>query len=972
MIKRVWVTCLFCVWYFITVAQYFQTGEDPACLRWRQIQTPDFQLIYPEEFEGQAQRMASCFEKVYAYGSATMHHKPRKISIIFHTRTIQSNGLVGWAPRRMELFTPPHQAIYAQDWLEQLAIHEFRHVVQVDKIHSEIPAIIRLLLGEQGDAFITGIYLPFWFIEGDAVVTETALSTAGRGRLPSFLMEHRAQLVEKGKFSFDKAVNGSFRNYVPNHYNLGYLLVGESRARYGSYIWSNVLDQLARKPYSLNPVNRSLKKSIGMNQERLYTTIFDSLQSAWIREDRHFTPDQRKTVTKSYPDFREYRFNHILPGGEIVSLKSDYDHLPGFIKIDSLGNESVIFTPGKIPDESVGYRNNLIIWSELVPDIRWSHSGKTLLRIYNVVTRQLKTIIPDYKGFAPSISPDEHNVAVVEADFGNKYYLSVYDAGTGKLSARYQTPGNRYLFSPVWKDNEELYVIVLTEKGKEIAAIRPFTGELRWLSNPQMGEIKHLVPAGDQLYFTGTYAGKDELYSLHIASGEVKRLVTARFGLDYPALTQDSKKLIFSDYTSNGYRLSSLDTDKISADYICNVTKVNNELADKLALQEPGIVNFSDMELFPYPSKPYRKGLHLFNFHSWGPFSLDAGSYTIQPGFSMASQNKLGTAQTTLGYRWNIQEKEGQYYIDFEYRGFYPVISVSGTTGKRNDKYYQITVIRDQAGKEIRRDTSLIPFSWKQSDLGVSVKLPLNFSRGRYSRLIQPSVTYQLSDYSHTTSTPSKFIEGISRSVSWRLGIYDLLRQAYRDLQPRWGYITDISYRHSPFGGPDRTKLAGAELLAYLPGFFLHHGFSAYGGIQMRTRGIYRSYNDVNLPAGWTVNNLPGWWSRADKDFIMTYSARYTFPVLYPDWNLSKLVYCRRVKAALFYDLGWIQGEEVQNGRTISSQKESLTSFGTDITADLHLLRFYAPFDAGMKIIYLPAIRKTSFQLLLSVDFTSL
>jgi hypothetical protein len=132
-------TFLLVFWGNAVFGQYFSTGEDPARLRWRQISTLNFQLIYPDDFEEQAQKLANYFEKVYKYGGNTLNHNPRKISVIFHNQTVKSNGLVGWAPRRMEIFTPPHQAIYAQDWLEQLAIHEFRHVVQIDKIHSQLP-----------------------------------------------------------------------------------------------------------------------------------------------------------------------------------------------------------------------------------------------------------------------------------------------------------------------------------------------------------------------------------------------------------------------------------------------------------------------------------------------------------------------------------------------------------------------------------------------------------------------------------------------------------------------------------------------------------------------------------------------------------------------------------------------------------------------------------------------------------------
>ncbi|HSO88400.1 MAG TPA: hypothetical protein VLQ91_17740, partial [Draconibacterium sp.] len=198
-------------------AQYFQTGQDPASLKWRQINTENFQIIYPDYYEGQSQKLASIMEIVYKKGGQTLKYQPKKISIILHTQTVKSNGLVAWAPKRAEFYTIPHQGIYAQNWIEQLAIHEFRHVVQIDKVNSELPKIIKILLGEQGTALVFGTYLPWWFIEGDAVVSETALSNSGRGRFPSFLMEHKALAVEKGIYKYDKAYNGSYKNYVPDH-----------------------------------------------------------------------------------------------------------------------------------------------------------------------------------------------------------------------------------------------------------------------------------------------------------------------------------------------------------------------------------------------------------------------------------------------------------------------------------------------------------------------------------------------------------------------------------------------------------------------------------------------------------------------------------------------------------------------------------------------------------------------------------
>ena len=189
----------------IANAQFFQTGQDPSCIQWRQINTPEFQVIYPEDFEKEAQRLVFILTKTYEYGTKTMAVEPKKLSVVLHTYTSNSNGLVAWAPKRMELYTTPNQKIYSQDWLEQLALHEFRHLLQMDKIQSELPFLLKMILGEQATAMVTGLYLPLWLMEGEAVVAETAQSQSGRGRSASFSMEYRAQLTENGKYSYDKA-----------------------------------------------------------------------------------------------------------------------------------------------------------------------------------------------------------------------------------------------------------------------------------------------------------------------------------------------------------------------------------------------------------------------------------------------------------------------------------------------------------------------------------------------------------------------------------------------------------------------------------------------------------------------------------------------------------------------------------------------------------------------------------------------
>ena len=117
----------------ILPAQYFDSGQDPSKIKWNQINTEHFQLIFPKEFEAEAQRLANVLDYVYTYGSRTLEHQPKKISVLLHTQSTIANAFVTWAPKRAEFYTIPPQNIYPQNWLDQLAIHEYRHVVQIDK-----------------------------------------------------------------------------------------------------------------------------------------------------------------------------------------------------------------------------------------------------------------------------------------------------------------------------------------------------------------------------------------------------------------------------------------------------------------------------------------------------------------------------------------------------------------------------------------------------------------------------------------------------------------------------------------------------------------------------------------------------------------------------------------------------------------------------------------------------------------------
>jgi hypothetical protein len=942
-------------------SQYFSTGQEPAKIKWRQINTEHFQLIYPEEYEQKAQQLAYVFEKTYDYGYQTLGHSPRKISVMLHTHTVQSNGLVAWAPKRMELFTTPHQKIYAQDWLEELAIHEFRHVVQMDKIQDELPALLPILFGEQAAAAVVGAYLPFWFIEGDAVVAETALSNSGRGRLASFLMENKAQVVENGLYSYNKASLGSFKDFVPNRYKFGYWMVGGTRKKYGSNVWSKVLSEIAQKPLSISPVNRILKQETGFNQRGLYQDLFLDYQEKWNEEINSLTQTTSTFITKASKFYSNYTQAFPANDSTIIALKRDRSDLTRIVEISS-DKEKTIFTPGSIFQESFSGRENMLIWSERRPNVRWTHADRSVIVIYNQTTEVKKVFSIENKLFSPTLSPDLTRFAAVEVDKTNHYFLSIFNLKTGERLKQFQLPQNQFIFTPCWDDRGQmLYFVSLSSKGKSLTSISIDNGQFETLLNGGFHEIRSPYYYDGKVYFTGSFTGIDNIYSFNLRSNETKQLSSVRFGADYPAII--GSQLLFSNYSSGGYQLAVLSSNSFLNKPFDEIQLKKYELANTLAEQEKQVIDFSGKEEASYNTKPYRKAAHLFNFHSWAPAYVDVNDYDIEPGISLFSQNKLGTAETRLGYEYNLQEETGKYIAGFTYSGFFPVLDAEFNYGKRKSQYFQIKNTVDQAGNVVDSDTTIQQFSWNQLRFDGGISFPLHFSQGQFSQYIRPQVEYSYQRISHTNTTPPEFPSGFYHSIAYQLYLQNSTGLAELDLAPRFAQTLELTLRNGLKSKSEIGTLSAIQSNLFFPGICRNHGIKLYNGFQTNEQGSSFA-NHVRFPRGY---------SSFQNTKMYSMGIDYIMPLLYPDLSVGKFIYLKRLRTSLFYDFANVRGNSYSaEGEYIGSFSRDMNSVGIDLLGDGHLLRIVTPVTVGIRNAYHPKEQSFYFQFLFSVNFDSL
>ena len=170
--------------------------------------------------------MSNTLEHLIGGVIKSLNKKPRPITILLQNQGVISNGFVQLAPRRSEFYTTPPQNLD----FNGLAIHELRHVVQFDKLSTSLKAPFF----EELALAIFGISLPPWFYEGDAVGMETALSHAGRGRLPDWELIFKTNTLSTLPYSYSKNYFGSLKDFTPGYYQLGYFMTTKLRRDYGT------------------------------------------------------------------------------------------------------------------------------------------------------------------------------------------------------------------------------------------------------------------------------------------------------------------------------------------------------------------------------------------------------------------------------------------------------------------------------------------------------------------------------------------------------------------------------------------------------------------------------------------------------------------------------------------------------------------------------------------------------------------
>ncbi len=957
---------VFVIMWFPVNAQYYSSGADPASTKWSKIETENFKIVFPDFYEEQGQYIAKVMEKVYRLGSKSLNHNPKKVSILVHAQTAYSNGFVTWAPKRMELYTTPHQQMYAQDWIQQLAIHEFRHVGQIDKLNNGFSKMLSFILGDQAIGAVLGLYVPMWFLEGDAVAAETGLSKVGRGRMPEFEQGIRAQVMDKNIYSYNKAVFGSYKDYIPNHYEMGYQLVAGARAKYGAEVWQEALSETAKRSYSITPFNHGIKRVTGINKTHLYQETFDYLRKEWMKQDSLTTQSSYNNLTKKDSKFVNFRFPVMMKDGYVVAQISGPGEISRFVKIDNKGKYTTLYTPGNIGDEPFSYAKNILCWAEYVPDTRWENQMYSVIKTYDISTNKAKIISRKSNYFSPVISPDGNIIAAVYANSAGDCSIVLMDSSTGSKLDEVSYNDNNYLFTPSWNsDGKSIVCVALTREGKQIVLLDVLTKKWKPVTKPSFSEIT--LPKWNQnneILFTASYTGKNDIYKVGVEDKRVTQITESKYGATGAVSVLGGEKLLYSNYTADGYQLVSINKSDFVNNDLSEVQDNSIKLYQDISKQENSVIDFSDIENEPdYMVKTYSKW-NLFNLHSWAPAFININDKKVSYGASLLSQNLLGTTETIIGYNADSQMSREKYYFNFNYWGWYPVINFEIKAGDQKYKFNGISNIQGDSAIWQYINSRLYQ---TQFELGTSI--PFNLTNGKMYSLLQPSVEYH---YYHRTGysvDKTLFVHQDSgwspveesqyvipdmdySSMEYGLYFHRIKKSSQRDVSSRWGQIIEFKYQHNPIGKSNYGSISMLRSRLYFPGLGLHHSIRLDNEYQYKTKGDrYKSNSDfITKYRFGDYFNLPRGYNNQSNDRLYSIKLDYIFPLCNPDLSLGGLMYLKRITSNIFFDYSKIwEDYTVKTSGYSFTQKQNFKSVGMEFKGDVNVFRFLFPLTIGYR-----------------------
>ncbi len=936
-------------------AQFYISGAENPGVSWNTMESDNFRIVYPDYCDSLAREYLICLEGYRdalgtSCGFVPNQFYKNRMPVILHAASSISNGLVSWAPRRMELYANPEA--YSPDpypWIDQLAVHESRHAAQMQLSRvNGFHRTLGILTGEMWTGAVAALYPGQALLEGDAVVAETALTNSGRGRTADFLEYYRVAFADSLYRNWWQWRWGSQKRYTPTYYAAGYLLISGMRTTFDSpSFYADYNRRVEQKSLPLFNLQKTVRAASGKKMAEAWDGIQRDFAAQWAEEERLRGPFvEGETITRKARYYDSYN-SLVFAGDELLALHSGLDVARELVRINEDGSHESIgaFASGTsrlVWDTS----DQRLIWTEYQPSKLYPMESYSRLCYLSDWGSHRKYAAKGHL-YNPAAAKEFSAIAVVQYYEDGNRSVVLLSSRKGIPFEEYVAPAGIQPVEPVWT-GRDLYVSGVSSEGFSIYRLP----EWEPLFAPAHSKINHVFSTDGLIWFTSDRNGVNNLHSVDPATGELLQRTSTRFGGNDFAFSPEGE-LYYSAPTADGRVIR-----RIAADSLLNIPVTFGDypspIADRLSAQE-------SLKPSPYTGeisapKPYRKAAHPTKLHSWAPVYVDYSLIDRESMEEVSSASSLGATaflQNELGSSYGLvgvsltgvpdSLSAGQWFrpslhAQYIWTGLGPTLEFRADVGERVRHRQYFTRVSEEEGMKFPSTTEKLDGTFMSFTSAIS--FPFNLGGGGWSRGVIPYFRASWNndimgtvDVEHFTNTVVFNLNEHSGVLQSKAGIraYSMRPIPSSCIYPRLGMGVDLGWTDSYSLRSTWPGYSYAKLYGYLPGLTRTHG------LRLETDFRHGRQSD---------------WVNSDEIDLL---ADYAFPFLPLDLGAGSLFYLRNFEARIHgrysyghYDSYVTRLNETRNvfkaGATVQARLASLLC----IPFDFHIgARYMYDFSKG-------------------------
>lgn len=885
---------------------------------WKKIESNNFEVIFPSGYEAQGAYVSSCLEYLFPVQLESLDPKRTfRFPVLMNPDRTDSNGFVSSMPRR-SFFYPAPSSDNPGGWFSLLAVHEGRHMFQLGSMNRNTLYVLELLAGQTMFPW----FAPFWWFEGDAVLSETLYTQTGRGRDPSFTAQFKALMLDGAKLNFDQAYLGSKNRNLPNHYVLGYLMQTWMRTRKNADAHAGLFSRYSLFPFPAFGGNYAMRKTVGAGEEKTYQAMAAEYSEFWKTQaaSLSITPAE---VLGSRPDsfYTEYRFLTPMRDGKLAASRVDGMERAQLVLIDGRTETPLI---DAFPYNSFDSGAKLLVWDELVSDAKFDRSRFRIM-LYDTESRKKKVLADDSLFSYPAIKSDDSVAAAVEQSKDGSSSIVLLSTADGSEIRRYSIGAGEAAsdlsFSPDGK--KLLYVsngvfYPAEAQGKRICSLDLESGIATVLLDAGWENVKQPAASGDAVFYVSSWSGIESIYAL-LPDGTRHQVVSRPIGVGYPVPSASADVLYFIDHAdSRGKTVCAAPLRREEWVPFEAVKLVREDFFAPLSSSEPFFGRFDPEAAFSFAGEVETEDYSLLlqgnRIDSWGLQPAGAGNPSLSNGVEgyVHAGHIAGLQEQTAAIGYDFVNRSVGYSWGYAFKGFRPDLSV-------------------RAGQ-----------LWRNA--GSSAARPDSFGIASISLLAGRGITGGAT-WSTLFSVGAGALQGSSGTE------FPLQAQFSAGIAT---YPASVSFVAIEECNMEDFSSAAKEIAE-----FLHTGFHRSATVSASVRlpvrsvlGVSASYERRDASDSARIAFSKGFYSLAGAEIVKG-TADLKIPVLYPDQRIGALAYFNSVYVDLFY-----------NYTHAFDSSANQSSFGAELLFNYKVLRLSGEIDSGIRASWLIEKNRPQWELL--------